>query len=155
DAEPIRIIQGPKTRLISPHSLTLDPANKELIVADVGAREVMVFPWDAEGDAAPIRVIGGPKAQLSFVVGASLGSGRDVLIGPGSSGVWDIDDQGDVPPKAIIRGSLSQIVHPSGLYIHRARGEVIATDSVRNGVFTFYVPEFFGRVPTPDQTRAR
>ena len=234
DAEPLRIIQGPKTGLISPHSLGLDVANHELIVADVGARQVMVFPWDAEGNVAPIRVIGGSKAQFSFVVGPSVDPGRNLLVVstytespktgtgggmilvfdrtangnvapkriiagprtgirapwqvqvdpeagkifvaienayrqygrfyvegkpqegrklippspwrsdmPGFIGVWNIDDDGDVPPRAIIKGTLSQIVHPSGLVIRPSTGEIIATDSVRNGVFTFYVPEFF------------
>ncbi len=235
DEAPIRVIQGPRTKMIGPSALSFDAENKEIIVTDPSGRRVVVFPWDANGNVAPLRVIYGPRTDLGFPVGAAVDPVRNLLVvastsyspsgdqmdtqaglfifnrtdtgnvapramiaGPktgmkekswhvwihegkifatisnthrvrgyvgdkpregltrvpaspwasntlGFVGVWDITDNGDVPPQAIIRGPVSQLVHPSGLVLNIAEGEIIATDSVRNGVFTFLVPEFFGR----------
>ncbi len=235
DVAPIRVIQGPRTRLVGPSALSFDADNKEIIVTEPSGRRVLVFPWDADGDVPPLRVIYGPKTELSFPVGAAVDPVRDLLVvastsyspsgdqmdseaglfifnrtdngnvaprarivGPktgikekswhvwvhggkifatianthrvrgyigskpragvtevppspwatstlGFVGVWNITDNGDVPPSAIIRGPVTQLVHPSGLALNIADGEVIATDSVRNGVFTFLVPELFGQ----------
>jgi hypothetical protein len=57
--------------------------------------------------------------------------------------VWNIDDNGDIPPRATIKGHFSGIVHPVGLALNLKDKEVIVTDSVRNGTFVFSVPEFF------------
>src|SRR5712692_10569552 len=54
---PIRIIQGPCTRLVTPHSVNYDPANKEILVASLTGRTIYVFPWNASGDVSPLRVI--------------------------------------------------------------------------------------------------
>lgn len=56
---PVRIIQGPKTRLIEADTLEIDDVNKEIIVAV--RDEIMVFPMDGSGDIAPIRVLRGGK----------------------------------------------------------------------------------------------
>jgi len=68
---------------------------------------------------------------------------NDMRLGLGFIGVWNITDNGDVPPRAIVRGPISGLVHPSGIALNPEYGEVMATDSVRNGTFTFLVPEFF------------
>lgn len=61
----------------------------------------------------------------------------------GFVGVWDINDDGDVPPRAVIKGHFSELVHPVGLAINWKDKEVIVADSVRNSAFVFSVPEFF------------
>jgi DNA-binding beta-propeller fold protein YncE len=230
---PIRIIQGPKTQLVYPHSVNVDIKNKEIIVADPGGRSVLVFPWDANGNVAPTRVIQGPKTNIGYMVGVAIdpvsnlifvGSGSyqhvgilifnrtdngDVaprgaiagpdtgiigvpwqiqvypekglifvgaanivyrrlyqldkpLAGPGKGlapggisaspwrssdkgflGVWKVSDNGNIAPRALIRGPVSGLVYPSGIALNPKCGEVIASDSVRNGLFTFLVPDFF------------
>jgi DNA-binding beta-propeller fold protein YncE len=230
---PTRIIQGPKTRLVYPHSVNVDVKNNEIIVADPGGRQVLVFPWDANGDVPPKRVIQGPKTKIGYMVGVAIdpvtdsifvGSGSydhvgvlvfnrmdngdvaprgsisgpktgilgvpwqiqsypergmifvgvanidyrriyqidkpvnrpgkglyegGVLLSPwrstdkGFIGVWKVTDIGDVVPRALIKGPISGLVYPSGVAINPACGELYASDSVRNGVFTFFVPEFF------------
>jgi DNA-binding beta-propeller fold protein YncE len=62
----------------------------------------------------------------------------------GFIGVWKTTDNGDVPPLAIIRGPGSSLIHPGGIAINPKNKEIFAVDSVRNGLFTFLVPEFFG-----------
>ena len=65
----------------------------------------------------------------------------------GFIGVWDINDNGDVPPRGIIKGESTFLVHPAGVAINAKKGEVYATDSVRNGLFTFLAPYFFSKWP--------
>lgn len=225
---PVRVIQGPATLMVRPHTVAVDETHNEIIVGDSSSRSLLVFDRDANGNAAPKRVIQGPKTGLLFVVGvavdpvhdriiaasaSNLGDGKTglfifgrndqgnvapkaIIAGPrtaivrpwqlavapaegkifvaainnenhppyelekpraglaadselpspwqsgtlGFIGVWDINDKGDVPPRAIIRGPSSFLVHPAGVAINLKDGEVFATDSVRNGLFTFLMP---------------
>jgi len=61
----------------------------------------------------------------------------------GFIGVWNVRDRGDVPPRARIGGPFSQLVHPTGLALNPRNGEIYVTDSIRNGLFSFLVPELF------------
>jgi len=222
---PIRVIQGPHTQLVRPHTVAVDEQNDEIVVGDSSGRSLLAFPLDANGDVAPKRVIQGPKTGLLFVVGvavdpvharivaastSSVPGGRTglfifkrtdqgdvmpqaVIAGPhtgivrpwqlamdavkgrifvaainnenhppyelerprnrlppgtdipspwqtgalGFIGLWDINDNGDVPPRAVIKGSNTFLVHPAGVTYDPKHGEVFATDSVRNGLFSF------------------
>jgi hypothetical protein len=58
-------------------------------------------------------------------------------------GIWNITDNGDVAPLAIIRGPFSGLIHPVGLALNPKDGEVYLSDSVKNGVLSFLVPQFF------------
>jgi DNA-binding beta-propeller fold protein YncE len=227
DAEPpIRVIQGPRTKLVTPHAVSFDPANREILVASLTGKTIYAFPWDANGDVAPRRVIKGPKTRLGHVVGLgvdpvanllAVANSKDILIfnrtddgdvaprgviaGPktgigeepwqlqvyqgkiflaasnhlhqnlyagltlkgtyqqvpedpwldphlGFVGVWDITDNGDVPPLAKIGGPFSGLLHPVGLALNPADGEIYVSDSVRNGLFAFLVPNFFKELVT-------
>jgi hypothetical protein len=48
-----------------------------------------------------------------------------------------------VPPRAMIKGDNTFLVHPAGVAINPKTAEVYATDSVRNGLFTFLSPKLF------------
>jgi DNA-binding beta-propeller fold protein YncE len=136
---PQRIIGGPRTGIRSPWQVQVDPE----------AGKIFVAIENAYRQYGRFYVEGKPQEGRKDIPPSPWRSDM-----PGFIGVWDIDDQGDVPPRDMIRGALSQIVHPSGLYISPAAGEVMATDSVRNGVFTFHVPQFFNR-SRPTESRAR
>jgi DNA-binding beta-propeller fold protein YncE len=218
---PVRVIQGPCTRLVVPHAVSLDLEHHELLVASLSNRAIAVFPWDADGNVSPIRYISGTRTRLGHVVGLgvdapsnllAVANSEEVLIfnrtdngdvaplgeikGPhtgiadepwelqeyksriflaasnhihtslysgvtlkggynkppedpwlnprlGFIGVWDIHDRSDVPPRAIIRGPFSQILHPTGLALNPNDGEIYVTDSIRNGLFSYLVPDFF------------
>ena len=49
----------------------------------------------------------------------------------------------DVPPRSLIKGRSTGIVHPAGVTFNAKHGEVIAPDAVWNGLFTFMKPELF------------
>src|SRR5437667_1707993 len=61
----------------------------------------------------------------------------------GFIGVWRMDDNGDVPPWAMITGERSGLRHPSGLALDVENQDVIVSDSVTNSVRTFHVPQMF------------
>jgi DNA-binding beta-propeller fold protein YncE len=221
DEAPIRVIQGPCTRLITPHSVSIDAEHGEILVASLTGKRINVYRWDANGNVAPIRVITGPQTQFGHLVGIAVdpvqnlmavANSEDILIfnrtdngdiaprariaGPktgitdepwqmqfykgkiylaasnhlhvnlysgvtlkesskavpddpwlnptlGFVGIWNITDNGDVPPRAMIRGPFSGLLHPVGLALNPADGEIYASDSVRNGILSFSVPELF------------
>jgi DNA-binding beta-propeller fold protein YncE len=58
----------------------------------------------------------------------------------GFVGVWNIFDNGDVPPLGMLKQGLR---HPSGLALDIENREVFVSDSVDNSVRAFHVPEFF------------
>ena len=219
---PVRVIQGPCTRLVVPHAVSLDAEHQEILAASLTGRSIAVFPWNANGNVAPLRVIHGPKTRLGHVVGLGVDTStnlmavansedllifhrtdngdvapRAVIAGPktgighepwqiqmhqgriflaasnhlhtnlyagvtlkdkhakvpedpwldpnfGFIGVWKITDRGDVPPRAIIKGPFSGLLHPTGLALDPVHGEIFVSDSIRNGFFTFRAPELFG-----------
>jgi hypothetical protein len=61
----------------------------------------------------------------------------------GFIGVWNTTDNGDVPPRAIIKGPASGIIHAGGLALNVRNNEVFVVDTVRNGLFTYLVPGLF------------
>jgi hypothetical protein len=215
---PLRVIQGPRTKLLHPETVCLDVLHGEIIVGEDVGGAVLVFSRDAHGDVAPLRVIQGPKTQLDEVRGVAVDPLHDLIVvssrskggttglfifnrtdkgdvapraiiaGPrtgilrirqievdpeqgkifvavknnvesykfearspspwdparvGFIGVWDITDNGDVPPKAIIKGPASGLIWPAGVAINRKDREIYTIDSVRNGLSTFSMPESF------------
>jgi DNA-binding beta-propeller fold protein YncE len=221
EARPIRIIQGPHTHLVTPHSVSLDPEHGEILVASLTGKRIIAFDWNANGDATPLRVIEGPKTLLGHTVGIvvdtasnllAVANSQDILVfnrtdsgdvaprariaGPktgmtdepwqmqiyqgrifvaasnhfhqnlytdvtlkpdakeipddpwlnptlGFVGVWNIGDNGDVPPRAMIKGPFGGLLHPVGLALNPKDGEIYVSDSVRNGVLSFLVPQMF------------
>jgi DNA-binding beta-propeller fold protein YncE len=220
---PVRMIQGPRTHLVTPHAVSLDQQNREILVASLTGKRINVFRDDANGDATPVRVIEGPQTELGHVVGLAVDPDRNLLavantheilifnrtdngnvaprariVGPktgitdepwqmefyngriylaasnhfhdnlyegvtlkpdakevpddpwlnpilGFMGVWNITDTGDVAPLALLRGPFSGLIHPVGLALNPKDGEIYVSDSVRNGVLSFLVPQFFAQ----------
>jgi len=221
DEPPIRVIQGPCTKLVTPHSVSLDLEHGEILVASLTGKRINVFRWDANGNAAPVRMITGPQTQLGHLVGIAVdpvqnlmavANSENILVfnrtddgnavprariaGPktgitdepwqmqfyegkiylaasnhlhvnlysgvtlketskavpddpwlnptlGFVGIWNITDNGDVPPRAMIRGPFSGLLHPVGLALNPTDGEIYVSDSVRNGILSFLVPDLF------------
>lgn len=159
DEAPIRIIQGPRTKLMYPHSVTLDPEGREIFVADPRRRAILVFPVEANGDVPPVRVIEGPKTGLRYLVG--IGVEGDLVavasssLSPQESGVllFHRTDSGDVSPQAVISGPRTGLTSPWGLQI--ARGKIVVT----NASFLYSPPyagaevrkavAALGRLPSP------
>lgn len=233
---PVRVIQGPHTKLAYPHSVNIDVQNQEIVVGDPGGRKVLTFSSKANGDIPPLRIIEGSKTKLGYVVGLAVDSARDLLVvsssaiggsfeaegaqrglfvfdrlddgnvspktvisGPatgiiegawqvqvdpklgkifmavgnvidyrpryagatlresankgtlhspwgserlGFVGMWNITDNGNVAPRAILKGPLTELVHPAGLAYDAENEELIVTDSARNATAVFSVADW-------------
>jgi len=131
---------------------------------------ILVFNRTDNGDVAPRARIGGPRTGMLKIRQIEADPERGQLFvtvknnrefydhhanmptpwnpeRTGFIGVWNATDDGDVPPKAIIKGPATGLVWPAGLAISPETAEVFTIDSVSNSLFTFTMPELFRRPP--------
>ena len=109
EESPIRIIQGPNTRIVSMGNgvdrVAIDPVNSEIYVG-TRLNRILVFDREANGDVAPIRVLGGPDTQFSGNPTIRVDAANDLLLVGGREGmlIFDRTASGNTPPRAVIRG---------------------------------------------------
>jgi len=116
---PRAVIAGPRSGIIRIRQVEVDPEQSKIFVAVKNNAESYRFE-----DASPSPW--NPEK-------------------PGFIGVWDIHDNGDVPPRGVIKGPASEMVWPAGVALNPADREVYTIDSVSNGMYAYYMPEFFPR----------
>ena len=63
----------------------------------------------------------------------------------GFSGVWSVNEKGDLPPRFMIRGPATRAGGFGGVAINPKDGEVYGVGS--NAVMTYLVPNFFVKKP--------
>ena len=106
---PIRMIQGPLTRLNWPAHLSMDIEHQELYVANPVTHEITVFSASASGNVAPIRSLKGPHTQLSYPHGVFVDAKNDEVVvanfGNHSSTVYRRTASGDAAPIRQIRAA--------------------------------------------------
>lgn len=78
DEAPIRVIQGPRTRLWDPDHVEVSGIHNEIYVPDGG--NILVFPQQAKGDVAPIRVIEGPDTKIVENRGIAIDPVHELII---------------------------------------------------------------------------
>jgi len=139
DVAPRGIIAGPRTGIVRPWQLAVDPAQGNVFVAAINNENHPPYALEMPRKDLP------PDTDLP----SPWNTGA-----PGFVGMWSIDDNGDVPPRGIIKGSGSFLVHPAGVAIDPQAGEVFVTDGVRNGLFTFLAPKFFSKDSTSPEKLA-
>jgi DNA-binding beta-propeller fold protein YncE len=109
DVAPLRVIQGPKTRLDWPAGVAVDPERNEIFVANDGGNSVLVFPRSAHGDVAPIRSIEGPVTGLGSPTSVFVDARHDELWvanwGNYSATVYRREAAGNVAPLRTIRAA--------------------------------------------------
>lgn len=134
DAAPLGVITGPKTGIHRLRQIALDPVTGNIYAACINNEYLPPYNVD--------------KPREGLAVDAEVPSpwsaGKEGFIG-----VWNVADNGDVPPRAVVRGRSTGIVHPAGVAFNATDGEVIGLDSVWNGMFTFLRPELFKRPSMP------
>lgn len=169
DVAPLRVIRGPKTGLDEVRGVAVDPGRNLIVVSSRSHKNptgVFIFNRTDEGDVAPRAIIAGPKTGIVRIRQVDVDPQQGKIFvavknnkesyqfdsqspspwnpdEPGFIGVWDITDNGDVPPKAVIEGRASGLIWPAGVALNPEHGEVYTIDSVRNGMFTYSVPEMF------------
>jgi DNA-binding beta-propeller fold protein YncE len=181
DAAPLRVIRGPKTGLDEVRGVAVDPARNLIVVSSYsrkGTTGLFIFNRMDEGDVLAKAIISGPKTGIVRIRQVEVDSDQGKIFvavknntesyrfdaaspspwNPaelGFIGVWDISDQGDVAPRAVIKGPASGLVWPAGIAINTRNREIYTIDSVRNGMFSYSVPEFFRGKPSAGQPSLR
>lgn len=80
--------------------------------------------------------------------GRSRGGAVPRLLEAGFIGVWNIDDNGNVPPRMIIRGPETRSVGFAGVAFNPKHGEVYGVSGNLNGFLSYLVPQFFEKPQT-------
>jgi hypothetical protein len=182
DATPVRVIEGLRTELGHVVGLAVDPERNLLAVAntheilifnrndngDVAPRAriagpktgITDEPWQMEFYRGRIFLAASNHFHQNLYEGVTLRPDAkevpdDPWLNPilGFMGVWNITDNGDVAPLAMIRGPFSGLLHPVGLALNPKAGEIYLSDSVKNGVLSFLVPQFFEQDKTRPESR--
>jgi hypothetical protein len=178
DVEPIRKLGGPKTKIRNIYGITVDSVHNLIIIGnrvDLGGREsedgILIFNRTDTGDVAPRAVIAGPRTGIIKIRQVVVDEERGQIFATiknnfenydpeqerpspwnpdktGFIGVWSIDDNGDVPPRGVIKGPATGLVWPAGVAINPRDREVYAIDSVSNALFMFTMPELFKKPAT-------
>ncbi len=134
NAAPLRIIEGPGTRMNWPAHLAFHEERQELFVANDADNSILVFSASAAGDAAPIRVIQGPNTGIQHPPGIALDPILDELyvasMGTPSVTVFPVTANGDVSPTRTIRGApvgtqSLMIGNPGAVGYDTRRGEIL------------------------------
>ncbi len=142
EERPVRVIQGPRTRILRPETVCLDVEHDEIVVGEDSGKDVLVFPREASGDVPPRRVIEGPKTQLDEVRSVSVDPGRNLIVVAsrsrrGKTGIFIFNrtDQGDVAPRAVIAGPRTGILRIRQLEVDPKQGKIFA--AVKNNVDSY------------------
>lgn len=128
DVAPRGVIAGPKSGIQRLRQIALDPETGHIYVAAINNEYLPPYSID--------------KPREGLEPGVQLPSPWNTAT-EGFIGVWHVDDNGDVPPRAMIKGRSTSIIHPAGIAFNARDGEIIAPDSVWNGLYTFLKPDLF------------
>jgi 6-phosphogluconolactonase (cycloisomerase 2 family) len=146
DDKPLRLIQGPKTRLADSHGIAIDGKRRllfvnnwgniaDLKVAGTGRFEppsISVYALNANGDAPPLRVMQGSKTQLDWPGSMSVEPETGDLYVANDMGqsilVFHGNDQGDVAPARVIKGAKTRLTYPLGVFVDSKNKEVWAAN---------------------------
>jgi len=130
---PIRIIQGPHTQGGATR-LDVDPIHNEIFVPS--GNRIRVYPREANGDIAPIRIIEGPNTLLANAESLAVDPINNVLVvgfnkqgndPDGSILVFNRTDNGNVKPRAVIRGPKSGIIRINQMAVYPPKKLIVAT----------------------------
>ncbi len=163
---PIRVLEGPDTKL-GAGAVAIDSIHNLLIVVggtgggsgEGGMQsQILMFDRTASGNTAPKSAIRGPKTMLTsiggpFAIYAPKGKilvpirgaiTTEAMFAPDSFvGVWNITDNGDVPPQWKLGGPRGAFQMVRGVAVNPKYKEVIVSDKRLNAVLTFSFPELF------------
>jgi hypothetical protein len=130
-AAPLRVIQGPKTRLDRVDRVEVDALHGEIFV-QIEEGEVIVFPVDADGDVAPIRTIAGPDTQLGGggLMSLAVDPLHDLLVVAGRTKllIFDRAASGNVKPLRRITGPATGITRLNDIAISPEQKLVLVTE---------------------------
>jgi len=135
DVAPLRVIQGPKTRLNWPSGIYVDPISDQIAVANTGDNSILFFPREATGDVAPVRIIKGPATGLDNPVSVVVDTKNDEIWVANwdahTATVYPRDAKGNVAPLRTIRSApkgtpaSAGFAGPAGVIYDAERKEIL------------------------------
>jgi len=147
DVAPIRHIGGINTGVLGRfRQLKVDPERGMIYVAVQAFRRQQATPqkeadlYTNEKALAALRAQAKKEASEDDAVDQEGGGDTAGFIG-----VWSVKDDGDVPPRMMIRGPATRANGFGGVAINPKDGEVYGVGS--NAVMTYLVPKFFVKNP--------
>ncbi len=134
--DPIRLLQGDRTRLADPHGIALDTKNDLIFVTNHGSMHRVsrdAGAWmESDRYLSVLRRVNWPLSR-DFAV---PGSGK---IQPPSITVYERTASGDAAPVRVIEGPNTQLNWPTGIAVHSERGEVFIANDAGDSVLVFEV----------------
>ncbi len=158
---PLRVIQGPDTKLTRAQSIAVDPVNNVIVAGtnrryNNGSGSLLIFNRTGSGNVKPRGLIMGPRTGIGnlqqlrvyspkgWIVAPQTGDSYGILEPEGVFiGVWSINDDGDVPPRWKLGGPGSVMKKSRGIALNPKNKELIIADMRLNSVLTYYFPEIF------------
>ena len=128
---PVRLIQGPATKLADPHGIALDSNTGLIYVTNWGT--VADRYYDQDTPAVFNRGTGKPNWPVSRLANIP-GSGRNE---PPSITVYRKDAQGNVAPLRVIQGSNTGLNWPTDIAVHPERGEIFVANDTADTVTVY------------------
>jgi len=126
---PLRSVRGPKTQMADPHGIYFDETHNEVFVANHGNfRPAELITSYTAYDARESRQ---ERTGNAF---SETARGRFV---PSSVTIFDGDATGDVAPKRVIQGPLSQIDWPMGIAVDEANSEIFVANNGDSSILVF------------------
>jgi hypothetical protein len=133
DVEPKQFIGGPKSKLAHFRQVAIDPGTGNIFLAQQNTRMKQMEAYVLEKPRE------GFKAKDQDDEDDDSDSGR--LDQMGFIAVYGPDDNGDTPPRAIIKGPGIRLAGAAGVALNPRKKEIITVGG--NGFQTFLLPDFF------------
>jgi DNA-binding beta-propeller fold protein YncE len=133
DVEPKRFIGGPSSKLAHFRQVAIDPGTGNIFLAQQNTRMKQMEAYVLEKPRE------GFKAKEKDDEDDDSDSGR--LDTMGFIAVYGPDDNGDIPPRAIIKGPGIRLAGAAGVALNPRKKEIITVGG--NGFQTFLLPDFF------------
>lgn len=134
--EPIRLLQGDRTRMADPHGIALDPKNNLIYVTNHGTTH-SVDPEQIKKLPPRALFIDGSLSKPNWPLSRNYsipGSGK---ISPSSITVYPKTASGDSAPLRVIQGPKTQLNWPNGLAVDPASGELFVANDMDNSILVF------------------
>lgn len=99
DVPPKRVIEGRRTGLNTPCGISVDPANSEIVVSNVGGNSITLYSLDASGDAFPVRRVDGNATGLDAPSSVAIDStGTTIVVSNSQNNTITTHDLTDSKP---------------------------------------------------------
>jgi len=145
DVEPKRFIGGPNSKLAHFRQVTIDPGTGNIFLAQQNTRMKQMEAYVLDKPREEF------KAKEKDKSDDEDDSDEGRLDTMGFIAVYAPDDNGDIPPRAIIKGPGIRLAGAAGVALNPKKKEIITVGG--NGFQTFLLPDFFKPFKKPGATQ--